>query len=857
MSRGPGTLRWSPPASLPSRGWLALALALAPPLPAGAGPSPYIWDQDEDRVDDRLESVNLLGYSVSFENSDTLSRQRIQVLRDGGGLLYGVYVIYDQPVTDSDLTALAGVGMPALHRIAAVPAVRSLATFAQVEAAATLPGVHRVEATPILYPLLRDNVGSIAARDPTERVFPTWSGTAGPAGEGVVVAILDTGVNDQAEGTYPGHESVAGGFLGGARFLAADSTLDTAREGSENPSDHGGAVTAGHGTHVAGAVLGTGGPLVYARGVAPAARFVDVKVLNDAGLGTGLPEALDWCLHNATRDWGVPGYEGIDVINLSLSSLDPSDGNDLASRLATEAVARGIVVVASMGNEGRDGYVPSPAAGDGVIAVGALDAQRTPMAGDDQFAAFSNRGPRASDQDEDTLDELKPDLLAPGVAVLSADGEIASDGRQYRRLTGTSVAAALASGAVACLRSAAPGLSPAAIATLLRETAWRGVAGLPPGPDGSDPRWQAARGYGALDLHAAKLELESPDRTQVTRLELEAGADAITACAHTQREIETATLVFERAADDGGVPLAFAPYDSVPAAGDGSLADAENRRVYERVWQVPGDERGAAFWYRVTYTSSGVQHATPARRFISPLGPSAATLEVCIVHNAYDTDVGAVVVVGAETETVGEGLSLSLPGSNAAVASEWVTGTAEAGNVEWTFLIPVPSGTANYWLPPDPASPWWLRVTEGGFLNRSGRVTAYRLTQHLSEGDEVFEGYPMPLPTAEGQTSVAAIPATVLAVGEPPGPATTLRAGPNPVRSGGELRFALEGCGGRAIEVFDLTGRRVARVPVSAAAGGCRGTWSVRDARGEALPAGVYLAWPGGGTATRIVVLAP
>src|SRR5256885_289760 len=82
------------------------------------------------------------------------------------------------------------------------------------------------------------------------------------------------------------------------------------------------------------------------------------------------------------------------------------------------------------------------AAGDGVIAVGAYASQRTPEAEDDQFAAFSNRGPRNSDTDDDPLDELKPDLIAPGVSVLSADGDETTDGHQYRRLSGTSMSAA-------------------------------------------------------------------------------------------------------------------------------------------------------------------------------------------------------------------------------------------------------------------------------------------------------------------------------------------------------------------------------------------------------------------------------
>jgi subtilisin family serine protease len=289
----------------------------------------------------------VLGYSVAFEQGDTLLRKRIDVSRIPGGLAYGIYVTYQHTPTNSDILALTALGMPVLHRYEELPAVRSVATFAQLEAAAALPGVERVEAVPILYPEVREGVASIGVRDPQDQVFPTWCGMGGATGQGVVVAILDTGINDAAEGGYPGHESLTGRCLGGGVFTNADSALDTPRDGSVNPSDHGGGTTDAHGTHVAGIILGTGGPTGYAMGVAPQARFIDVKVLNDVGVGTGVAEALDWCIHNRARNWGDVDYQGIDVINLSLSSLDVTDGNDIASQLADRAVQRGIVVVAS------------------------------------------------------------------------------------------------------------------------------------------------------------------------------------------------------------------------------------------------------------------------------------------------------------------------------------------------------------------------------------------------------------------------------------------------------------------------------------------------------------------------------
>jgi subtilisin family serine protease len=376
-------------------------LALSALAASAAHAGPYIWDQDDNALDDRIESVQLLGYRFSFENGDTLLRQRFEVTRVLGSLAYGVYVVYDHDPTQQDIDSLGLIGMPVLYRFEGTQALRSVATFVQASVARSLAHVERIEAIPILYPETHEGVAAIGAYDASGKVFPTWSGTGGMDGTGVVVAILDSGINDEADGSYPGHESLAGRVIGGASYLSPDSSLDTPRNGSVNPSDHGGSVTRSHGTHVAGIILGSGGPSGYARGVAPGARAVDVKVLSDAGVGSAIAEGIDWCIHNRARDWGVSGYNGIQVINLSLSSIDESDGNDVASQVAARAADVGIVVVASVGNEGKAHYVPSPAAGDNIISVGAVDDQRSPLPSDDLFPSFSDQGPRASDGDLD------------------------------------------------------------------------------------------------------------------------------------------------------------------------------------------------------------------------------------------------------------------------------------------------------------------------------------------------------------------------------------------------------------------------------------------------------------------------
>lgn len=831
-------------------------LATAPPARAG---QPIIWDDDQDGLDDRMETVQLLGYRYSFENADTLQRQRFAVERTTSGLVYGVYVLFKAPPTNADLLAITALGMPVLHRYENVPAVRSVATIAQATAAVALSTVERVEVVPILYGLGREDDASTGVNDPAQQVFPTWRGAGGADGTGQVVAILDTGINDAPDGNWPGHESLIGRVIGGANFTNGDSLLDTPLSGSVNPTDHGGSATGAHGTHVAGLVLGGGGESGFAAGIAPGARAIDVKVISDAGFGTGVAEALDWCIHNRTRDWGAgAACTGIDVINLSLSSLDRSDGNDVTAQLAARAAQLGIVVVAAMGNDGTPNHVPSPASADGVLAIGAYDAQRTGASGDDRFASLSNTGPRDGDGDLDPADEQKPDLLAPGIAVLSADGDLSTDGAQYVRKSGTSMSAAVVSGIVALLRSEFPSLGPSALATVLRATARRDLAQLPSQTGGVDPRWASARGWGAVDAYAARLELLQPQRTQVRRLALATDGNTVQATLWTMRERGAAHVVLERAPDVGGSPGTFAALDSVAAAGDSSLA-SNDLTSYGVTRAIAPAEKGLTFWYRVAYTEGGVRWNGDARPFTIPSGPPVATLELTIVHNAYDHDLGGDIVVGGGLVASGSGPptsfdsspTLSLPGTSAAVASDWVDGVSALGNVSWQFAIDVPADFAPGATPPTPQQPWTLRLQDTGYLNRSGRVERFRLVWHATSGDLVYEGGPVPRQTIEGGTIEVQIPPPTTAVG-PPAPAVeALRAGPNPLRAGGALTFSGRALHDHDLAVFDVAGRSLARVP-SAASTSLR--WTAQDRAGRPLPAGVYVA-RAGGESVRFVVL--
>jgi hypothetical protein len=256
---------------------------------------------------------------------------------------------------------------------------------------------------------------------------------------------------------------------------------------------------------------------------------------------------------------------------------------------------------------------------------------------------------------------------------------------------------------------------------------------------------------------------------------------------------------------------------------------------------VPPEERGVTFWYRTAFSEAGTRHVGPARPFATPVGQSAATIEVTLIHNAYDHDLDALVEAAGAVDGPPSVLPFGLPGSTAAVATDWVNGVSATGNIALTFRIEVPHGAADAYLPPSPSTPWTLRVTEGGYLNRSGRVVGFTLVHHAPGGDVTYEGSPSMAPTVEGQTTNVQTPAAVTGV-EPTGPSIGgLRAHPSPLSAGGVVTFIAGARGPSRVDIVDLKGRRVGRVELVARDAERReGHWTAARADGSALSAGIY-----------------
>jgi len=229
-------------------------------------------------------------------------------------------------------------------------------------------------------------------------------------GDGVVIAILDTGIDFQ-------HPAFAGDLVSGWDFVANDA----------NPQDEGPGLGWGHGTHVAG----------IAAKIAPNSKLMPVRVLARNGRGDTVMLAL-------AMMWAT--LQQADVINMSLGTDFPS----ILLREATAyALAANVVVVAASGNSGTS-TVQYPAGFPGVIGVTAVDAAN-------RKAEFANYGPGWID------------LAAPGVGITST--VVGPGGSGYASWSGTSMATPFVSGAAALARQKLPTGVTATIAQLLQSNA--------------------------------------------------------------------------------------------------------------------------------------------------------------------------------------------------------------------------------------------------------------------------------------------------------------------------------------------------------------------------------------------------
>ncbi|KAF1321501.1 hypothetical protein FI667_g11882, partial [Globisporangium splendens] len=252
----------------------------------------------------------------------------------------------------------------------------------------------------------------------------------GTTGQNIVVGVIDSGVR----GT---HEALRNNFLGDYGWL------DPERHAAA-PYDN-----AGHGTHVAGSIVGRNGI-----GVAPGAKWSACKACrSDTCVESEMITCTQFMLCPTNTDGANPDCsKAPHVINNSWSS--GSGGNTNYAAIIAAWRQAGIIPVFASGNVyPACGTVESPGDAPNVIAVGATNA-------DDSLLFYSGTGPTVTGF-------LKPDVTAPGGAIYSA-GYTSDD--SYRVTSGTSMASPHVAGAIALMLSANPALTFDQVLATLKST---------------------------------------------------------------------------------------------------------------------------------------------------------------------------------------------------------------------------------------------------------------------------------------------------------------------------------------------------------------------------------------------------
>ena len=457
-----------------------------------------------------------------------LDRNKVHDSLQESHFITGIGLSYGTDVNQEHLAQLDEMGLIVVDVIESVDAVLlGMLNTSLVADLAELDDVVMVERYGDIH--LYGDIQTPAVKARNSTLYPgAWD--LGVSGDGVVIAMVDTGVDNE-------HPGLSEKFVAGydaVCFVHSDPTCVLAggrvEDGSYDPDDGN-----QHGTACMGMAAATGidanGEQTDFYGAAPDAALVDVRIGTDAGAGPfenyllsqefyeSAMNGLQWIIDHKDDAWaGAEEDEyGIDIISLSwgITSHEAggSDGSDMHSRILDEAMIAGVVVSVAAGNDGPDNDgLSGMGSSDLSVTVGATDDKNTIEREDDTIAGYSSRGPRRDNADGNPLNELKPEVTAPGTNIIQAEGCVssgtcnnflggdASDNGYTGRGSGTSYATPAVSGVMAMMIEANPDLSPAEVKEILKLTAER--RGEPSAPD-VDPFWNRDFGFGMVDAYAA------------------------------------------------------------------------------------------------------------------------------------------------------------------------------------------------------------------------------------------------------------------------------------------------------------------------------------------------------------------
>jgi subtilisin family serine protease len=266
-------------------------------------------------------------------------------------------------------------------------------------------------------------------------VAPVWA--EGYTGQGIVVAVLDTGVDrhhsDLSDNIWRNEDEIANNGIDDD----GNGYIDDVYGWNFSQKNNNTLDIKGHGTHIAGTIAGVKNHFGVT-GVAHNAKIMPVKVLNDRGAGdwSSVANGIRYAVNNGAR-----------VINLSLGGML---GNGELQNAIKYASDRGAIVVMAAGNSGgTTPQYPAAYALNWGLAVGGVDRKKN-------LATWSNQA---------GINPSMAYLTAPGAGIYST-----SPNHKYSSLNGTSMAASQVSGVVALLLCADASLSDRQIRQILIST---------------------------------------------------------------------------------------------------------------------------------------------------------------------------------------------------------------------------------------------------------------------------------------------------------------------------------------------------------------------------------------------------
>ena len=448
-----------------------------------------------------LALITLLAAALSFADGKHKLSKDLEELKSGlSGATVDVIIQFKQAPTDAQHGKVEGHGGVLKKKLDVIRGAHYSVPVKSLPALADDPDVAYISPN---RPLSGTSTSTLDYTPESVNAQVAWQ-QWGLDGTGVGVAVIDSGVTAVGDLYWwiPSNQTY------GSRVVYSQNFVP----GTTDSSDQ-----YGHGTHVAGIIasqgwFSTGGNFTHTfKGIAPNANIINLRVLDQNGAGTD--SSVIAAIQTAIS---LKSTYNIRVINLSLGrQVYESYTVDPLCQAVEAAWSAGIVVVAAAGNQGRNdsagtegyGTIAAPGNDPYAITVGAMKTANTPARVDDTIASYSSKGPTAYDF------VVKPDIVAPGNQVVStlapnapllstptdvylseySSSTTTSTGSggntknnkknstssltantispSYMRLSGTSMATPVVSGAAVLLLQQNPNLTPDQVKARLMKTA--------------------------------------------------------------------------------------------------------------------------------------------------------------------------------------------------------------------------------------------------------------------------------------------------------------------------------------------------------------------------------------------------